>query len=162
VTISAPWPAVIVSFVGLALVAVSGGALTEVGPWYEGLKFPSWRPPNWLFGPAWTIIYLFVGSSCVVAWYSLTSNSLRAWFIALLVTNALLNIIWSGLFFKCRRPDWALIEVVALWLSILFLLIFTWSQSTLAGALMLPYLAWVTFASYLNLRMVQLNAPFHS
>jgi translocator protein len=156
----APWPAIVVCFVSLAIVGAGGRVLTEVGPWYENLKFPSWRPPNWLFAPVWTIIYFFVGLGAVICWYSIASNSLRAGFIILFAINAVLNILWSGLFFKYRRPDWALVEVIVLWLSIVLLLVFTWSCSTLAGALILPYLAWVTFAAYLNLRMVQLNAPF--
>jgi translocator protein len=156
----APWPAILVSLAYIAVLAVFGGLLTEVGPWYENLNFPPWRPPNWLFAPAWTIIYMFVGSSSVIAWYAAPDATMRSWLIALFLINGIFNILWSGLFFKLRRPDWAFIEVIALWLSILALLIFIGSYSSLGGALMTPYIAWVTFAAYLNLRMVQLNAPF--
>jgi tryptophan-rich sensory protein len=156
----APWLAVVVALVWIAIVAVGGGVLTEVGPWYENLNFPPWRPPNWLFAPAWTIIYLFVGASGVIAWYGAPDPSTRGWLVGLFLINGVLNILWSGLFFKLRRPDWALIEVAALWLSILILLVFIGSFSRPAAALMIPYLAWVSFAALLNLRMVQLNAPF--
>jgi translocator protein len=160
IALPAPWPAILVSLAYIAVLAVVGGLLTEVGPWYENLNFPPWRPPNWLFAPAWAIIYMFVGSSSVIAWYAAPDAIMRSWLIALFLINGIFNILWSGLFFKLRRPDWAFIEVIALWLSILALLIFIGSYSSLGGALMTPYIAWVTFAAYLNLRMVQLNAPF--
>ncbi len=159
-TLPAPWPAILVAFVSIAVVSVAGGLLTQIDSWYENLNFPRWRPPNWLFGPAWTVIYLFVASSGVLAWDRAPDASTRAWLVGLFAINAALNILWSALFFKLRRPDWALIEVAPLWLSILALVVFVGSFSRLAGLLMAPYLAWVTFAAFLNLRMVQLNAPF--
>jgi tryptophan-rich sensory protein len=149
-----------VAAVAAAAVALTGGLLTEVGPWYKSLRFPSWRPPNWLFGPAWTVIFFLIAWSGVVAWQRSASASEGQWLIALFVVNGGLNILWSALFFKLRRPDWALAEVVALWLSILALVVATAHVSTLAGWLMFPYLAWVSFAGVLNLRIVQMNRPF--
>jgi tryptophan-rich sensory protein len=80
--------------------------------------------------------------------------------VGLFVVNGLLNIGWTLLFFKLHRPDWALIEVVPLWLSILALALVLWPMSATAGGLMLPYLAWVFFAGLLNRAVVQLNKPF--
>ncbi len=151
----------VASFAGAAFViAMIGGASTEVGPWYESLRFPSWRPPNWLFGPAWTLIYIFTVASAVIAWDRAPDAADHEWLLLLFAINAMLNIAWSPLFFKLRRPDWALIEVAFLWLSILALVHATFSIAPLAGWLMTPYFAWVTFASYLNFTMVRLNRPF--
>ena len=154
------WIALIVAAASVTFVAVMGGLLTEVGAWYESLNFPSWRPPNWLFGPAWALIYLFIATSGVMAWERAPSDRMRGWLIGLFVVNAALNISWSALFFRLQRPDWALIDLLAFWVSILALIIFIGSYSIAAAAVLGPYLAWVTFAGILNLRMVQLNAPF--
>ncbi len=81
--------------------------------------------------------------------------------IVLLAINSVLNVMWSALFFKLRRPDWAFSELVAFWVSIVALLVFISGISRIATLLMLPYLLWVTFAGFLNLRMVQLNRPFN-
>ncbi len=154
------WIVVAVAAVWVMIVAGLGGWLTEVGPWYESLTFPDWRPPNWLFAPAWTLIFIFIASSCIVAWNAAQGDASRISLIVLLVINSIFNVAWSLLFFKLRRPDWALFEVFLLWTSILALVIFTWRIAPKAGLLMTPYLAWVSFAAYLNYTMVRLNAPF--
>jgi translocator protein len=158
--ISDRWIAIAVAAASVTCVAVLGGLLTNVGAWYEGLRFPAWRPPNWLFGPAWTVIFLLVASSGVIAWERAADSRTRLWLIGLFAINAVLNVLWSALFFKMRRPDWALGELVALWTSILALLVFIAKISPLAAAVIAPYLAWVTFAGFLNFRVVRLNAPF--
>ena len=146
---------------GIALlVAFAGGMLTVVGPWYEGLRFPAWRPPNWLFGPAWTVIFICIASSGITAWEGAETDRQRHWLIGLFAINGVFNVLWSGLFFRVQRPDWALVDLVLLWLSILSLVIATFAISPTAGWLMCPYLAWVTFAGVLNYKIVQLNRPF--
>ncbi len=77
-----------------------------------------------------------------------------------LAINSVLNIAWSGIFFKMKRPDWALVEVGLLWLSILALILVLGAYSTVAGLLMVPYLIWVSIAAFLNYRIVQMNRPF--
>jgi tryptophan-rich sensory protein len=154
------WIEIGVAASGVTAVALAGGLLSEVGTWYEQLRFPPYRPPNWLFGPAWTVIFLFVATSGIIAWEHAPNTSARFVLIVLLAINAAFNVAWSALFFKLRRPDWALIEVVGLWLSIFALVVFIGTFSRLGGAFMLPYLLWVSFAGFLNLRVVQLNAPF--
>ena len=84
----------------------------------------------------------------------------RYWVLGLFALNINLNVLWSGLFFRVQRPDLALVEVVFLWLSIVALIVVLWRMSRMASALLLPYLAWVTFAAALNLAVVRLNAPF--
>jgi tryptophan-rich sensory protein len=137
-----------------------GGLPTEVGGWYEGLRFPALRPPNWLFAPAWALIYALVAASGVLAWNDARDFGTRAGLLGLFAVNAALSGGWSWLFFKWRRPDWALLEVTALWLSIVGLVAFLAPFSPRAAGLLAPYLSWVSFAGWLNWRIVRLNSPF--
>lgn len=146
---------------GAAIVVASVGAtMTDIGYWYQGLAKPSWQPPDWLFGPAWTLIYALTALAGVEAWQAARDASQRRVLAALFITNGVLNILWSLLFFRLRRPDWALVEVGALWLSILLLIIYCGRIQRRTIALLLPYLAWVSFAAVLNASVVSLNAPF--
>lgn len=146
---------------GCALaVAVFGGAMTKIGPWYEELTKPEWNPPNWVFGPVWTLIYGLAVLSAVRAWSACRTGRERAWLLSLFFVNAVLNVLWSAVFFTLQRPEWAMAELVTLWMSVLALVIFTGRRDRLAGAVLLPYLAWVGFAGLLNWRIVALNAPF--
>ena len=150
-----------VAAAAVSVVALAGGLMTDVGDWYESLTFPSLRPPNWLFGPAWTLIFVLIAASGVIAWeHGDTAD--RSRLVALFAINGLLNILWSPLFFRLRRPDWAFYELLPFWLSVLALVIALFRISSLAGWLISPYLAWVTFAGWLNWRVVQLNKPFGS
>lgn len=160
--LSERWSEIAVALASVVLCASVGGLLTEIGPWYEALKFPRLRPPNWLFGPAWTLIFLLIASSGVIAWEGARNPVERLLLIVLFAINGVLNVLWSPLFFKFRRPDWAFFELVPFWLSVVALVATLFRISSLAGALMVPYLAWVTFAGWLNLRIVQLNSPFET
>jgi tryptophan-rich sensory protein len=138
-------------------VGVLGTAATDLGPWYQGLRKPSWQPPDWLFGPAWTVIYALCVLSAATAWAAARDRMHEVAIIVLFGLNALLNVLWSQLFFGLRRPDWALAEVVLLWLSVLALILVLRPISRTASWLLVPYLAWVTFAGVLNLAVVRLN-----
>jgi benzodiazapine receptor len=138
----------------------AGGLMTDVGVWYRDLSKPSWNPPNWLFGPAWTTILGLAGWSGVLAWTHAQGAGAHGRIAALFGVMIVLHLLWSPLFFKVKRPDWALIEVPFLWLSILALIIGVAPISPLAAWLLSPYLLWVTFATVLNLFIVRLNAPF--
>lgn len=142
------------------LVAIAGGVLTEIGPWYDGLRQPSWKPPDWAFGPVWTTILVLAAVSAALAWEAAETPGARSAVLAALVVNSVLNIAWSGIFFKMKRPDWALFEVALLWLSVLSLIVVLGAHSATAGLLMAPYLTWVSVASFLNYRIVQMNKPF--
>jgi benzodiazapine receptor len=142
------------------VVAVAGGLLTETGAWYAGLRKPAWKPPDWAFGPVWTVIIILAVIAAALAWEAATTTGARAAILLALIVNSILNIAWSGFFFKLRRPDWALVEVALLWLSILALILVLGAASATAGWLLLPYLAWVSVAAFLNYRIVQLNKPF--
>lgn len=146
---------------GVAIVvAVAGGLLTELSPWYDRLKKPSWKPPDWAFGPIWTVILILAAISAALAWDAALDSATRRLILIVLIINSILNIAWSGVFFKMKRPDWALVEVLLLWLSIVALIVVLGQSSRLAGLLMVPYLAWVSTAAFLNYRIVQLNRPF--
>jgi tryptophan-rich sensory protein len=154
------WKPVAVAAIAATLVASLGGLATQLGPWYDGLTKPPWQPPDWLFGPAWTVIFALIAAAGVVAWSAAGDRAARGRVMWLFALNGFLNVLWSVLFFHLQRPDWALVEVIFLWLSILLLIAAVSAISRLAGWLLVPYLAWVTFASILNLAIVRLNQPF--
>ena len=137
-----------------------GGLMTPIGQWYHDLRKPALQPPNWLFGPAWTVILGLAAWSAVVAWNAAPDQTARTSVIILFTTNAVLHALWSPLFFRARRPDWALIEVVFLWGSLVALVAGLWPISHQASLLIVPYLLWVSFASWLNSAIVRLNRPF--
>jgi tryptophan-rich sensory protein len=147
--------------IGVALfLGVAGGLLTEIGPWYRDLRKPKLNPPNWLFGPAWTLILGLAAWSAIIAWDAASNVAEQRLVILLFGANALLHLLWSPLFFKLKRPDWALLEVVLLWASLVALVVGLAPISQTAAYLIWPYLLWVSFAAWLNWRIVRLN-PRH-
>jgi translocator protein len=156
------WLPIIVAVTVAVVVAIAGGIATDIGPWYAALKKPGWQPPNWAFGPVWTTIFTLAVIAAVLGWRAAQSDQDRMLIIALFALNAVLNILWSVLFFSLRRPDWAMIEVVMLWASILALIVLFWRFSPWSSLLLAPYLLWVSIASYLNLTILRLNGPFGS
>jgi tryptophan-rich sensory protein len=141
-------------------VAALGAAMTDLSPWYYSLAQPSWNPPDWLFGPAWTLIYALTAWSAALAWFAEARPVLRRRLLMAYAFNGMLNVLWSYLFFKMQKPDWAAVELIVLWLSIVGLIALAWPRSKLAALLLVPYLAWVSFAGLLNRAVVLLNAPF--
>lgn len=144
-----------------AVTGVAGlGALgTDIGPWYQGLRQPPWKPPDAWFGPAWTLIFTLIGVAGGRAWLRATNRTERHRLLWAFGLNGALNVLWSWLFFRWRRPDWALAEVALFWLSIAGLIFLVRRTDPVAALLLLPYLLWVTFAAALNFAVVQLN-PF--
>lgn len=145
-----------------AALAVSGALLTEIGPWYRALRKPRWQPPDWAFGPVWNVILALWACSAALAWEASAPSGNRTAVFALFGVNAVLFFGWTPLFFKLRRPDWALAEVSLFWLSIAALILELVPLSPLASGLLIPYLLWVSFATRLNLEIVRLNGPFSS
>jgi tryptophan-rich sensory protein len=139
-----------------------GALATDLSPWYYALKKPSWQPPDWLFGPVWTTIFSLTAIAGFIAWQSTRDVAKRRFLVIAVIANLALNVIWSLLFFRLQRPDFALLEVSLLWLSIAALMFAVWRCARGASALLLPYLIWVSFAAYLNLIICRLNAPFAS
>lgn len=152
--------AVLVAAAVACAVAALGATVTDLGPWYRSLHKPIWQPPDAAFGVVWTAIYALTAASGVTAWRAAPDSSAREWIIGVFALNGFLNLLWSLLFFRVKRPDWALFEVAPFWLSILAMIVFVWPRSRLAAALLVPYLVWVAFAAALNAAVVTLNAPF--
>jgi len=137
-------------FACFAVAGVSGASTArEVTGWYRTLVRPGFAPPNWVFGPVWSLLYLLMA---IAAWRVtvVPTSPLRNWAIALFVAQLALNYAWSWLFFSLHQIGLALAEVVLLWLAILVCTVVFRRISPLAAGLMTPYLAWVTFASFLN------------
>ncbi len=152
-----PW---LIAAAGAFTVAILGGLLTDIGPWYLNLRQPPWKPPDWAFGPIWTTIFALATVAGVGGWRRAPDGSARRSLVTSFAVNGGLNALWSLLFFHLQRPDWALIEVPLLWLSVLALIVVLWRYARVPAVLLLPYLLWVSIASVLNWNVVQLNGPF--
>lgn len=137
-------------------VAALGSVGTDLGPWYQSLRQPPWKPPDVWFGPAWTLIFALTAWAGARGWLRAAPDDRRrlAWAFGV---NGLLNVAWSWLFFRLRRPDWALLEVLPFWLSIVLLLGLLLRVDRVAALLLLPYLGWVAFAAALNAAVLRLN-----
>lgn len=136
-----PGRPILVSTIAALAVAIGGGLATRVGPWYEALEKPVFNPPNWLFAPAWTAIYVLCVMSAVLAWRAAQTSTHQNGIMLLFFINAIVNVLWSVLFFTLERPDWALLEVAVLWVSIATLILFFLRFTRLSALLLVPYLA---------------------
>jgi tryptophan-rich sensory protein len=155
------WPVVAAAAAWAVGLGVAGIVATELGPWYYALRKPPWKPSDVLFGPVWTTIFALAALAAVLAWQAADgAPEARTRLLAAYAVNAVLNVLWSLLFFRLRRPDWALAEVALLWLSIAGMIAAVAPLSRLGAWLLAPYLAWVSFASVLNRAIVRLNQPF--
>ncbi|MGG5818978.1 TspO/MBR family protein [Falsiroseomonas sp. HW251] len=140
-------------FLVAVVAAASTGAFFKPGAWYAGLNKPSWNPPNWLFGPAWGVLYTSIAVAGWLVWRRTGFGpEIGVWTVSLL-----LNAAWSWLFFGLRRMDLAFYELVAFWLSILAMILAFAGVRQDAALLLLPYLAWVTFAGVLNWTLWRMN-----
>ena len=153
---------IVVAVIITILVLGIGAAITKVGPWYRNLRKPAWNPPEWIFGPAWTVILGLAAWSGVLAWIHAPDAGAQLRIAGLFGMNIALHLLWTPLFFNLRRPDWALIEVPFLWLSVVVLMVVLAPPAPLASWLLVPYLLWVAFAAVLNLAIVRMNPPFGS
>ena len=135
-----------------------GGLATTQGldAWYETLDKPTWNPPNWVFAPVWTTLYGLMGIAVWLVWRGGVWNEVKS-AVVLFTVQLVLNGLWSILFFGLQNPGGALIEIVALWLAIFATTMLFFRRSMIAGGLMMPYLLWVSFASFLNFTIWNLN-----
>ncbi|HIH32055.1 TPA: tryptophan-rich sensory protein [Candidatus Woesearchaeota archaeon] len=146
----------IVSIVICLLMGFIAGMSTSksIDSWYSKIKKPSFNPPNWIFGPVWTILYVLMGISLYLMWTSKIDNRLAIMFF---VIQLVLNFLWSYLFFSMHNPLLAFIDIALLWIMIILTMIYAYPVSQTASLLMIPYILWVTFASILNLSIYLLN-----
>lgn len=136
---------------GLATAQGNGG-----GSWYDALDKPAGTPPSWVFGPVWTVLYILMA---VAAWRIWQVSGLRGarWALTLFAVQLVLNAAWSAIFFGAHEVGWAFVELVALWIAIVATMVAFYRHGKLAAGLFAPYLLWVSYAGWLNLRLWQLN-----
>jgi translocator protein len=128
----------------------------SIPTWYATLKKPSFNPPNYLFGPVWTILYILMGIAAYLIWTS-GWNSVTKIALAVFAVQLILNTAWSILFFGLQNPFIAFIEIIFLWLAIVATIVLFYRISPAASYLLIPYLLWVSFASVLNFAIWRLN-----
>lgn len=147
----------IISLVIVFAAAAVGSVFTApaITGWYAALNKPSFSPPNWLFGPAWTVLYILMAYSIYLVWAAGGPKAKTA--MKVFGLQLILNSLWSILFFGLKSPGLALAEIIVLWVMILLTILKFLKVSKTAGYLLLPYLAWVSFASLLNLAVFKLN-----
>jgi translocator protein len=149
--------------IAIAIPLIAGGisgffTTSEISGWYQTITKPSWNPPNWLFGPVWTTLYILMGIALYLVWKNETAEaSIKRTAIILFAIQLLLNFFWSLIFFKQHQIGRAFIEIIAMWFFIL-LTIFAFAKvNTAAAWLLVPYICWVSFASILNYTIWKLN-----
>lgn len=141
-------------FVIITFCAPLAGMISPPGDWYASLAKPSWNPPSWIFGPVWTTLYLMMA---VAAWLVWKREGWRKplWFY---FVQLALNAAWTPVFFGLHQIGWALVEIILLWFAILITLRKFLPVSKPAACLLLPYLAWVSFAAFLNFTLWRMNS----
>lgn len=139
-----------------AAAAVGAFAPANAGEFYQELARPSWAPPGWLFGPAWTVLYLLMGIAAWLVWRARGFAGARSALIMFLIQLAA-NALWTWLFFVWRQGGLAFAEIVVLWVLIVVTMSLFWRVSRVAAALLLPYLAWVAFAVVLTYAIWERN-----
>jgi tryptophan-rich sensory protein len=150
----------LLGFIAICFAAAGLGAAataTSVGGWYQTLAKPSWNPPDWLFGPVWSVLYFLMAVAAWLVWRRggwSASRSALTWFGIQLA----LNVLWSVVFFGLQQPGFAFAEIIALWLAILATMVAFRGKSVAATILMVPYLAWSTFAAVLNFELWRMNS----
>ena len=144
--------------VPLAVGGLSGFATARgVALWYPSLVKPPFNPPAWIFGPVWTVLYIMMGVAAFLVWRrGLGVDGVRI-ALAVFAIQLILNGLWSILFFGMQAPGWALVEIIMLWIAIGLTTVVFWRVAPSAGALLLPYWAWVSFATVLNASLWWLN-----
>ncbi len=139
-----------------SLATASTAARFRPGPWYAALTKPWWVPPNWLFPPAWGLMYGLMSAAAFLVWL-LGEGDARTTALVVYAVQLVLNALWSPMFFGLKRMNLAFLEVVALWAAVLASTVLFFGVNYWAGLLFLPYLLWVSFASFLTWTMWRLN-----
>ena len=151
------WIALVASFVICFAAAGIGGMFTtrNIKGWYRGLRKPSWNPPDWAFGPVWSILYALMAVSVWLVWDKDGSSAFIP--ISIFAIQLVLNVAWSWLFFYKKNIKGGFIEVLVFWAAILATIVAFIGSSLMASLLLLPYIVWVSIASYLNYTILKLN-----
>lgn len=143
----------------IVAVAISGSSFTtqNLEWYYTSLALPSWSPPGYVISTAWTTIFILTAISAMIFWRRAPRDQKFNWIVTLFIANGLLNVFWSYLFFQQHQLGLAVIEMNALNLTTIALAILLWPISRFASVLLWPYIAWVSFATYLAYAVWQLN-----
>lgn len=151
--------ALVIAVVVCQMAGIVGAFFTTpaIPTWYMGLNKPSFNPPSWVFGPVWTILYTLMGISVYKIWLKGIKNKKVSFAIKLFGIHLILNSLWSIIFFGAKNLGLAFVEIVILWVLIIYVIKLFWKIEKLAGILLLPYLVWVSFATILNLSIWTLN-----
>jgi tryptophan-rich sensory protein len=147
----------LISVIGAEAIGSIGVIFTSpnISTWYANLTKPVFNPPNWLFAPAWTILFFLMGWAFYLIWTSKSNNKSVAYFA--FGVQFLLNIAWSAIFFGLKSPNMAFYEIIILWLAILWTIVEFHKINKSAAYLLIPYILWVSFASTLNYYVWILN-----
>jgi translocator protein len=148
----------VISIVICEFAGIIGSFFTmkSIPNWYKKIKKPSFNPPNWIFGPVWTLLYFLMGISLYLIWNS-NKNLDISLAVIIFSIQLILNIAWSMIFFKLKSPKYAFIEIIFLFISILATIIIFYQISRIASYMLIPYILWVSFASILNFYVWILN-----
>jgi translocator protein len=125
--------------------------------WYVTASKPSFNPPNWVFAPVWTTLYVLMGIAFYLVWKAVVDAKVKKTAITFYVIQLTLNFFWSLIFFRFQLTGWALVEIVFMWLFILLTIIWFGKINKTAAWLLVPYILWVSFATFLNYSIWQLN-----
>lgn len=149
----------IISLVLPQLAGLAGAIFTApaIPHWYAGLVKPSFSPPNWLFGPAWLALYLLMGLSVYLIWQKSEENKRAKVAGRIFWAHLFFNALWSPLFFGLQNPILGLLDIILIWIFIIILIIKFYKIDRRASFLLMPYLAWVSFATALNYFVWRLN-----
>lgn len=149
----------LISTIGCELVGIAATPFTisAIPGWYQTLNKPVFSPPNWIFGPVWTILYFLMGVAAYLVWIKGLEKKAVKTALTFFIAQLFFNFLWSILFFGLHSPMLALIDIFILWTLILITIIKFYKISKTASYLLIPYLLWVTFATILNLSIVLLN-----
>jgi tryptophan-rich sensory protein len=141
----------------LAGIVGSFFTVSSITTWYADIIRPTFSPPNWIFGPVWTTLFALMGIALFLVWQKGLAQRDVKIAVALFSVQLILNVCWSIIFFGAHNPGGAFVEIIFLWLAILATIIAFFKISKLAGYLLVPYIAWVTFAAFLNYAIWTLN-----
>lgn len=145
------------------LIPLSVGSLagyftaSSVNGWYTTLVKPSFNPPNWLFAPVWTSLYIMMGIALFLVWNSGAAEDVKRTAVTLFIVQLVLNFLWSFVFFYAQQPGWALVNIILMWIFIFLTILWFGKISSLSAWLLVPYICWVSFATVLNYAIWKLN-----
>ena len=153
----------IYKFIIAVLIPLAVGSLagyftaSSVNGWYTTLVKPSFNPPNWLFAPVWTSLYIMMGIALFLVWNSGAAEDVKRTAVTLFIVQLVLNFLWSFVFFYAQQPGWALVNIILMWIFIFLTILWFGKISSLSAWLLVPYICWVSFAIVLNFAIWKLN-----